>query len=154
MLWVVTRLVAVGCLVLSALAVQSDRARAQGFVRDGELVSASGLCLDVEGAFTSATPPPAGTPVRVSACDGSEDQRWHVEFGDPGAILWGVGRRWLVRRGADVVVSVERVEPFVFFDGSHLLLSSGITCLSAPSEGGRAHAGACANGTDPLFTLR
>ena len=61
-------------LVLVAALAVAGVAVAQGALVDGIVTASGGLCLDFEGSWDHAHPPPDGTPVVLDVCNGADDQ--------------------------------------------------------------------------------
>lgn len=68
-------------LAMAAALSVASIALAQTAASSG-ILAQGGQCLDLEGTFTDASPPPSGTRVVARPCSGRPSQRWTVLYGD------------------------------------------------------------------------
>lgn len=79
------------CIAVLIFSVSTSLVMAQGYLQPAMIRTPSGLCLDLEGDFSHAAPPPVGTHVIVATCDGSDSQRWGIAMGDYQGALQTIG---------------------------------------------------------------
>jgi hypothetical protein len=81
---------------------------AQGGIEEVTINGPGGLCLDIPGSYSATHLPPDGTPLVLSSCDGSDDQRFGRGYGDYEGSLIGLGGMVISGRGNAVVLLTAR----------------------------------------------
>lgn len=142
-------------LFLAVLALAAA-AHAQGALVEGIVTTPSGLCLDFEGTWSNASPPPPGTAVVLSVCDGSDDQRWAYAVGDFHGDFTGVRRVVIMRQGNHAAVQdVDHTYAASFLGTGPISLAGGcLTTNDPPAAGERPRIEPCDGRPTQSFVMR